>query len=114
MPRTPRLIAVAVALTGVLSGRAALADVIDGNWCGPENRSLTIKGPQITTPGGTRMQGDYDRHGFTYVVPAPEPDAGATVVMVLRDEYTVHLRLRPPGSATEGPMQVWKRCYLST
>jgi hypothetical protein len=96
------------------AGGAARADAIDGNWCGPDDRSLTIAGPQITTPGGTKMRGDYDRHGFSYVVPAREPNAGATVVMALRDEHTVHLRLRTQGAAEDGPVQVWKRCNLST
>ena len=115
MRRIPNIVLGATGLALLLTaGRAARADSIDGNWCGPDNRSLTIAGPQITTPGGTRMRGEYDRHGFSYVVPNPEPNAGATVVMALRDEYTVHLRLRPQGATEEGPVQVWKRCNLST
>lgn len=94
---------------------AARADVIDGNWCGPNNRTMTIDGPQIMTPGGSRIRGDYGRHGFSYVVPEPESGAGSTIVMVLLDEHTVHLRVRARGAqSAEGPVQIWKRCNLST
>ena len=115
MRRSLNLLTFASTLMALLAlGHAARADAIDGNWCGPENRTLTIAGPEITTPGGTRMRGDYDRHGFSYVVPAREPDAGATVVMLLRDEYTMHLRRQAQGATAEGPVQIWKRCNLST
>ena len=55
----------------------ALADRIDGNWCFTDGRHMSIEGPSIITPGGTRMQGRYNRHGFEYTVPAGEADAGA-------------------------------------
>ena len=66
-----------------LSGGAALADAIDGDWCHGDGRRLSINGPDIVTPGGARLKGDYDRHHFSYVVPASEPGAGGTVAMVL-------------------------------
>src|SRR5262245_16090896 len=50
----------------------ARADAIDGEWClGPAH--FAIDGPNILTPGGNRIQGNYSRHGFLYVVPANEP-----------------------------------------
>jgi len=52
-----------------LFGGAALADAIDGDWCHGDGRRLSINGPDITTPGGTHLKGDYDRHHFSYVVP---------------------------------------------
>jgi len=71
---------------------AARADVIDGNWCNADGRRLTIRGPQIVTPGGTTMHGDYTRHSFVYVVPTGEPDSGETVSMILLSEYLMHAR----------------------
>ncbi len=53
----------------VLNSDDAQADQIDGHWCYKDGRSLSIRGPQIITPGGSKMRGDYDRHGFAYVVP---------------------------------------------
>lgn len=87
-----------------LSGGAALADAIDGDWCHGDGRRLTIQGPDIVTPGGARLKGDYDRHRFSYVVPAPEPGAGGTVAMVLLSEILMHLK--PPA----GEEQTWRRC----
>jgi hypothetical protein len=85
----------------------ALADAIDGDWCHGDGRHFQIAGPQIVTPKGQRVVGNYGRHDFDYVVPAAEPDAGQTVMMRLINEQTVQLRLA--GNAAAEP-QVWKRC----
>ena len=94
-------------ITLLMSG-VAQADAIDGRWCHQDGRRLAIRGPEITTPGGSRISGDYGRHNFTYVVPASEPSAGQTVYMRLLGEYLMHSRLGAP--AGEGPPEVWNRC----
>lgn len=109
MPRvvfivTPALAVSAVLFAALLVPGPALADAIDGNWCHADGRRLTIKGPQLTTPAGAEIDGDYDRHGFAYVVPAAEPDAGATISMVLLSE--TEMRMKAPSN----PDQLWRRC----
>jgi hypothetical protein len=86
--------------------RPASADAIDGNWCHPDGRRLSIRGPQIVTPGGTHMQGDYTRHSFAYMVPAGEPGPGDTVSMILLSEYLMHSRQ----GGSDAPVQAWNRC----
>lgn len=88
----------------------AWADAIDGEWCFDDGRRLSIRGPDLVTPGGTRMTGAYDRHAFEYVVPSGEAGAGSTVFMVLLDEETMVLKLGArPMSMDEG--ETWKRCH---
>lgn len=100
-----------LALAAVLLPAApALADRIDGNWCYNE-RHMSIDGPTIITPGGTRMTGLYDRHGFRYTVPDGEPDAGARVDMVQFDEYTIQVTTTGDGG---GRTEIWNRCDLTT
>ena len=99
----PFLIGIALLIASL---GAARADAIDGNWCHADGRRMTIRGPQIVTPGGTRMQGDYTRHSFAYVVPAGEPGNGETVSMVLLSEYLMHARQ----GGGDAPVQVWNRC----
>jgi hypothetical protein len=112
-PRSLTVLLGFAALAAVLlpSGRA-WADVIDGDWCATnDGRHLSIKGPEIVTPAGTRMQGDYTRHSFVYVVPRPEPGAGQTVAMQLINEETVNLRIGASlAAAAQAPVQVWHRC----
>jgi hypothetical protein len=101
--------AVGAALVSVVAGMvlptgSARADAIDGNWCSADGRSMSIAGPQIVTPGGTKMKGDYDRHGFRYVVPAAEKPAGAQVDMSQLDDNTIHVRVG------KGPIKTWHRC----
>lgn len=86
----------------------AFADAIDGNWCHNDGRRFTIRGPEIVTPGGTPMQGQYSRHWFNYTVPVPEPGAGQTVQMTLLNENTVNLRLGEAGAP-----EIWVRCSPS-
>ena len=87
-----------------LSAGTARADAIDGDWCHADGKRLTINGPDITTPAGAKLKGDYDRHHFSYVVPAGEPGGGATVSMQLLNE--LNMRLTPPA----GEEQQWRRC----
>jgi len=99
-----------VAMVLLLSAsRPALADAIDGNWCHPDGRRFTIRGPAITTPGGSQLQGAYDRHHFSYRIPTPEPRAGESVFMTLMGEYLVHLRVGAD-EASAGPVEAWNRC----
>lgn len=97
----PRLLPAVILLA--CAALPARADRIDGHWCSPGGLRLTIAGPSITTPGGARLDGDYDRHGFAYTAPAGEPAAGARVTMVLMGEDTV--RVQAPGLDP-----VWRRC----
>ena len=94
----------------VVAGPAA-ADAIDGKWCFSDGRFLSIKGPKITTPAGTAITGEYDRHAFIYTVPAAEADAGTRIFMVMRDEDTIYLSADAwPGSADTTATQTWIRC----
>jgi hypothetical protein len=83
---------------------SAWADKIDGDWCFDDGRHFSIDGPRIVTPLGSHISGDYARHAFSYVVPAPEPAAGQIVRMLLLNENTVDLTLG--GGTTE----TWHRC----
>jgi hypothetical protein len=84
----------------------ALADAIDGDWCRDDGKRMSIQGPDMVTPGGRRIKGDYSRHAFNYVVPPGEAGAGEPVAIVLLSEYLAHAR---QGAAT-APVQEWKRC----
>ena len=82
----------------------AFADAIDGHWCFKDGRRMHIDGPRITIPSGKRITGDYDRHGFEYVIPPGEKGAGGKIVMRLQsDEF---LTVMPPG----GGRETWQRC----
>ena len=101
---SPKSLAAAASVLAFLPAAPALADAIDGDWCHADGRRLSIAGPDITTPAGNRLKGEYDRHHFSYVVPAGEAGAGATVRMVLLSE--LQMRLQPPA----GEQQDWRRC----
>lgn len=100
-----------IALSIFLAGLTvpAHADAIDGHWCHKDGRRFSIRGPEIITPGGKTMEGNYSRHWFSYVVPMPEPDSGQTIFMTLLNENTVQTRLGEPASAQE----IWIRCTPS-
>jgi len=105
------LIAAAMLL---LTAAVARADAIDGDWCRPGGKHMTIRGPDIVTPAGTRTRGDYDRHAFTYEVPANDPGAGTTINMILVDDDTLYLRAGAKPGFGKGEADVWHRCTLPT
>ena len=98
-----------VAAEGALLCLAATpgrADVIDGDWCKADGKRMKIRGPEIVTPGGSLIRGDYTRHSFVYVIPAGEAGAGETVSIILLSEYLAHAR---QGGA-DAAVQIWNRC----
>ncbi len=102
---------------GVLAGllviaAPASADAIDGDWCSRDGKRLTIRGPQIVTPGRNRIEGNYGRHDFSYTTPANEPDAGKTVFMILLSEQVMHLRIGAQPSGADANDE-WRRCQPS-
>jgi hypothetical protein len=97
--------------TGAIGGALAMtvparADAIDGDWCFGANH-LLIEGSSIVTPARNKIQGEYNRYRFSYVVPAGEPGAGTEIKMVMiRGQEMVHLTR---GNQTGEP-EVWRRC----
>lgn len=83
---------------------AAHADAIDGNWCGPKARRITIEGPAGIYTGGHRLEGRYTRHSYSFAIPQGAPEAGAIVDMVLQGENRASVRI------DNGPAEVWQRC----
>lgn len=71
-----RLLASMFVAMAMMCARGAMADVIDGNWCYPDGRHFSIRGPDIVTPAGTSAKGKWSRHSFSYQVPPPESDGG--------------------------------------
>jgi hypothetical protein len=89
----------------------ALADSIDGEWC-LGSQHLSVKGPQITLPSGTTIQGDYRRHEFFYQVPAGEADAGSLIYLQLQGEDNMGLYHLKDSKPVDG--QSWLRCLPNT
>ncbi len=103
--------ALCLAMSGIVSPGPVRADAIDGEWCLPSGRHMSIEGERFVTPGGKHMTGDYDRHAFSYTVPAGEPGAGSVISMSQLDEE--HIDVRPDGGA-DSTAKVWKRCAAPT
>jgi hypothetical protein len=97
--------ALIAALALHLGTRPALADAIDGEWCLGASH-FAIQGPSILTPGGNRIEGNYTRHAFAYVVPASEAGAGSQIDMLLLNEETIQLTRKGQAS----PPEIWRRC----
>ncbi len=92
-----------VVLVGLAS--SARADAIDGDWCQANGKRMTIRGPEIVTPGGQKINGNYSRHYFSYVIPSGEAGAGAPVDIQLLGEYLAHER-----QGTDPTVHEWRRC----
>jgi hypothetical protein len=91
----------------LVAASPAVADRIDGEWC-HSSGSLVIEGPKIRTPGGSNIEGNYSRHGFSYKVPAAEPEAGSSIDMQLLSEETMTLTRQGK------PQETWRRCKVTS
>jgi hypothetical protein len=88
----------------------AVADAIDGDWCGEKGLHLTIKGPEITTPSGVTMKGNYHRHEFSYTAPPGDGDAGMQIYLKLLSEEWMNLYQMKDGKP--GEAELWRRCEV--
>ena len=100
------VLAAAGAIFALALPTTARADAIDGDWCRNDGKHMSINGPDIVTPGGHQIKGDYSRHAFNYVVPSGEPGTGETVAIVLLSEYLAQSRQ----GGESAPVQEWRRC----
>lgn len=93
-------------LAGMLTAAPTLAlcDRVDGAWCGPDGRQITILGDRVVSFGGTETDGIYSRHRYAFTVPEGEAGAGAAVVLNQLSEEEARL------SVDGGDGQPWTRC----
>lgn len=82
----------------------AFADAIDGQWC-HKGRQVTIEGPLIITPSGKRVNGTFDRHSFSYTIPAGDDHAGEKADLVVQHDTLMHF-MRSGSSQFEA----WQPC----
>jgi hypothetical protein len=62
-------------------------------------------------PEGTKTEGNYSRHAFSYTIPSPDQSAGAQGFMLLVNELTIRLRIAADLTA---PTQIWNRCDVTS
>jgi hypothetical protein len=97
------------------SAAAALVSVLvkpasDGNWCGEKGLHLTIKGPEITTPSGVNLKGNYHRHEFTYVAPPGDAKPGMLIYLMQLSEELMNLYHVKVGK----PRELRRRCEVTS
>ncbi|MGI9405325.1 MAG: hypothetical protein ACR2O4_03045 [Hyphomicrobiaceae bacterium] len=88
----------------------AHADAIDGTWCSPSGDQVTIDGPNVITPGGNRIKGDYTRHTMNFQIPAGEDGAGRKLFMEQLHENALRVTTIAEVQAKPGPHEEWRRC----
>ena len=92
----------------IIAGGPVQADAIDGTWCHKGQR-VKIEGPIIITPSGKWVEGEHDRHEFSYKIPACEKYAGETVDFVVQHDTLAH-KTRSGSSQFEE----WEPCPAPT
>lgn len=103
---------VAFAAAAALAGSAAHADQIDGSWCSPAGESITVEGQSITTPGGARIVGYYDRHHVAFTIPEGEGRAGDLFEASQIDDDRISVTLTAKPAGTRGQPEVWTKCEV--
>jgi hypothetical protein len=100
----------AVAAFALVLASPAVADAIDGDWCGGKGLHLTIKGPEITTPSGVTLKGNYHRHEFSYAAPPGDAEPGMQIYLKLLSEDFMNFYRMKDGKP--GEPELWRRCEV--
>ena len=98
----------------IAAAAAAAAGGLDGIWCSPDGRRITVDGLDVITPGGQRTTGVYRQYVFSYAVPENERDAGAVIWMALVDENTARVSTVSKEQREPPPHGLWQRCAYTS
>ena len=96
------------ALYSAFAVMPAHADVIDGDWCAADGRSLSIRGAEMRIPSGAEILGEYTRHTARYVGPVGDREAGHDVRMRVSGDDDMWLERVIDGAPQ--PDEEWHRC----
>lgn len=104
--------ALAALLSLALSSAAAVAeaDSLDGRWCSPDGRRITVTGLAVITPGGREVIGRYSQKAFAFVMPEREWDGGKTFWMELKTSNSARVSVQSPHHEGPPPHDLWRRC----
>lgn len=93
----------------MLSTNAALADQINGIWCSPNGKSVSIDGPNVTTSSGNAVDANYNRHHIDYEIPSGELDAGSRFRADQLNDNQIQVVIVAAGGAAGEP-EIWTPC----
>ncbi len=94
----------------VASTAAAFADKIDGTWCSPSGKSISIDGPRVITPLGKIAVARYDRHHIDYEIPEGEPNAGDRLTANQLNEEQIRVSVVGKAKSETGAPEIWMPC----
>jgi hypothetical protein len=92
------------------STQAALADRIDGTWCSPDGKSVSVDGPNVVTSRGNAIFANYNRHHIDYIIPAGEPDEGSQFRADQLNDNQIRVVLIGAGGEPKGEVEIWTPC----
>jgi hypothetical protein len=104
--------AFAFALTSVLAASAGAAP-LDGEWCAPDGRILTIAGEDVITPSGQETAAGYDRDR-NLIYSGPQGDAEEGQEILVSPAGSERIALRRTIAGREEPAEQWQRCPVLT
>ena len=88
----------------------SFADQINGNWCSPGGKTLSINDDQVITPAGNRVTANFDRHHIDYQIPAGEPHAGDQFTADQLSDEELQVRIVPNKGPVQGASEIWTPC----
>ncbi len=95
---------------GAAPGGDARAGGLDGAWCSPDGRRLTLQGDRVITPNGRDVAGSYLSDAFRFRMPQGEWAAGAEIWLEPKGPDAARVsRLRDNHSGPP-PHDLWRRC----
>ncbi|MCI4666421.1 MAG: hypothetical protein MRY74_17065 [Neomegalonema sp.] len=105
---------------GLLAGfwcaaEPARADAIYGCWSF-DGKQVKVSPTRIVTPGGASPKAEIHRHGFSYIAPKSERDAGMRIVFEqLNEALATRIAVAPGADRTrETKVERWRPCEAAS
>ncbi len=93
---------------GALAASGAAS--VDGSWCAPDGRQITVTGLAVITPGGQQTSGTYSDRAFSFQIPQNEWGAGWVLWLERVAEDALRVSRITPYQQGPPPHDRWHRC----
>ena len=103
-------LAVAAAALLVATTGPSLADKIDGDWCSPAGKTISVDGPRVVTPGGNTVVANYNRHHVDFKIPEGEAGAGGHFSADQLNHEQISVTILASDAVETGQSEIWTPC----
>ena len=87
---------------------------LDGHWCAPDERTISVAGNTVITPNGLRTRGVYTKHALSFIEPGENGAQAAVIWMEPKGKDAVRVSFASADQKEPPPHDLWTRCRTTS